>query len=121
MNKNEKSIILNTYKEAYHCHNILNIDKTEVLYTLKFMVDSLGLKRERYIVENGIISEKLNLTSLEIQMYEMIFESFEKYGDYINYDLNQIDELYDDLKYQMTEEENKCHLARIKYLMDRVA
>jgi hypothetical protein len=116
MNKKESAIILKSYKDIYYAHCILEIDKTDSRREFKFLLDTLGLKKERYIVENEIITEKENINCSSKSMYEMIFETFAKYNKYINYDLNEIDTIYDDLQFEMTEEDKKCHIARISYI-----
>lgn len=121
MNKKESQIILNTYKQIYFAHTIVNIDKSDTIREFKFMLDNLGLKKERYIVENNIIAERDELTGTVKECYIMIFETFTRYGKYINYDLKEIQMYYDNLQYEFTEEDVKCHNARIKYILDRIA
>jgi hypothetical protein len=117
MTNKEKQIILNTYKENYSAHEILKIDKSETLYTLRYLLDSLELKKDRYIIENSVIIERDNIKFMEREAFQMIFDTFLKYGKYIHYDLQEIDMYYDDLQYEMTEEEIRCHNARIRNIM----
>jgi len=116
MTKNEKSIILSAYKDIYYTHNIVKIDKSDSLREFKFLLNSLNLKKESYQVENEIIAETNNLKITVIEMYKMIFETFAKYNTYINYNLEEINIYYEELQWEFTEEENKCHKARVKYI-----
>lgn len=121
MNKKEMNIILTTYKEAYNAQEILGFDKADTLRTLKFMIDSLGLEKQRYEIENDVIAERDHLNITTKEMYQIIFETFEKYNVYVNYDLDEIEMYYDNLQFKMTQEENKCHQARINYIISNKA
>jgi len=118
MNKNEKSIILDTYKQIYYTHHIVKIDKSDSLREFKFLLQSLNLKKELYQVENEVIAESENMKLTVIEMYKMIFETFAKYNTYTNYDLSEIDIYYEELQWEFTEEENKCHKARVNYILE---
>jgi len=118
MNKKELTVILNHYKNIYYTHTVVKIDKADSLREFKFLLESLGLKKERYIVENEVIAENFNLKSSVKECYSMIFKSFVKYGVYTNYDLDEIDTYYQELTWEFTEEENKCHKARVKYILE---
>jgi len=118
MNKSEKSIILSTYKDIYYTHHVVKIDKSDALREFKFLLASLNLKKESYQVENEVIAEVKNMSLTVIEMYKMIFETFAKYNTYCNYNLEEIDIYYEELQWEFTEEENKCHKARIKYIME---
>lgn len=118
MNKKEMQTILGTYKQIFHTHTVLRYDKADTVREFKFMLDSLNLKKERYIVENEVIAESKSMKSTVKSMYEMIFEDFAKYGRYINYDLEEIGLYYDNLQYELTEEENKCHVSRVNYIKE---
>ena len=118
MTKNEKSIILSTYKDIYYTHDVVKIDKLDSLREFKFLLASLNLKKESYQVENEVIAEFNNMKLTVIEMYKMIFETFAKYNTYTNYNLEEIDIYYEELQWQFTEEENKCHKARVKYIME---
>jgi hypothetical protein len=112
----EKEIILKSYADLYFAEKVLQFDKSETLYTLRFLLDNLQLKKDRYMVENEIISQRNNLAGTQKEMYLMIFETFAKYGRYINYDILEIESVYDDLQYEITDEEKRCHNARIEYI-----
>jgi hypothetical protein len=116
MNKKETSIILASYKHIYACNEVLNIDKTDTIREYRHMLEELGLKKEMYIIENEVICERDNIKYSSKQVYEMIFETFLKYNKYIHYDMNEIERYYDDLQFYFTDEENKCHIARINLL-----
>jgi len=116
MNKKEKDIILNTYREIYNIHNVLKIDKTDTLRDFKFMLKNLNLTKDMYMIENEIIAEQNNLSLTVKEMFRMIFETFAKYNVYVNYNIEEINMYYDNLQYEFTEEEIKCHKARINYI-----
>jgi len=118
MTKQEKQTILSAYKQIYYTHHIVKIDKSDSLREFKFLLSSLNLKKESYQIENEVIIEANNLKLTVIEMYKMIFETFAKYNTYTNYNLSEIDIYYEELQWEMTEEENKCHKARIKYIME---
>lgn len=121
MNKKEKNIILENYKRAYHSQEILKNNKDDTRRTLKFMLDDLGLKKERYIIENEIISERDNISYMNKETYKMIFDTFLRHEKYIHYDLDEIDQYYFDLQYEMTDEENKYYLNQINYIKEHTA
>lgn len=114
MNKQEKEILLNNYKENYNLHHILNYDKTDILINLKYLLDNLDLKKDRYIIENEIISEKEKYNFLQRESFKMIFEMYLKYNVYVNYDLKEIAGYFEDLQFIITDEEIRCHQARIR-------
>jgi hypothetical protein len=118
MNKKEQNIILNIYKEIYNTHNVLEIDKTDTLREFRFLLKNLNLTKEMYITENQIITEQNNLNLTVKEMFSMIFDTFAKYNIFVNYNIEEINLYYDNLQYEFTEEENKCHNARIKYITD---
>ena len=115
MNKTETNTIINIYKDMYYVHHIVNIDKSETLREFKFMIDKLGLKKQRYIVENKIIMERDEITG-KADIYEMIFNDFILYNRYVHYDINEISNEYDELQFYMNDEQLKCNKARINYI-----
>jgi len=118
MNKKEIKTIVETYKRIYNVQEVVGIDKSDTIYELKFLLDSLGLKKERYIAENEVITERDELKSEKAE-YKMIFDDFIKYGVYVNYDLEEIEMYYDDLQFRMNDEEIGCNTARIDYIKER--
>ena len=118
MNKKELNTILSVYKDIYYTHHVVKIDKSDSLREFKFLLTSLNLKKESYMVENKVIAEAENMSLTVKEMYNMIFESFVKYNTYCNYDLEEIDIYYEELQWEMTEEENKCHKASVRYIME---
>lgn len=119
MNKKEIQTIKESYKITYKDSLTNTSDMSR--YHMKFLMDSLNLKKERYEVENEVIAENNNYKSMTIEAFQGIFEDFEKYGVYVNYDLDSIDNYFDKLKYKMTEEEIRCYNARINLIMTKVA
>lgn len=117
MNKKERKIILDTYKTIYRIHEIVKIDKSDSIREFKYLLDVLGMEKERYMIENEIIAERDNLTYMQKEMYSLIFETFSKYGKYIHYDLEEIDMYYNDLQFKMTDEENRCHKNQVHSIL----
>lgn len=113
MNKKEKNIILKSYERIFHVHTIEEIDKSDSIYEFKFILNNLGLELDRYIIENKIIAEKMELKPTQIEAYEMMFNDCVKYGYYENYGKHLIGAI-EELKFDMTEEEIKCNNARIR-------
>ena len=119
MNKKEIATIKESYKAIYK--NSL-IDKADMSrFNMKMLLDNLGLKKERYEVENEVIADNNNYKSMIVESFQMIAEDFEKYGVYVNYDLTEIENIFEDLQYEMTEEEIRCYNARINLIMTKVA
>ena len=119
MNKNEKNIILNTYKDKYYS-NTIGIDNKNTTTTLKILLDKLNLKEERYNIENEIISYNNNYGKITTDTFKMVIDDFKKYNVYVNYDIDDIENYYYDLTYKMTDEEVKCNNARIILLKDEL-
>ena len=88
---------------------------------MAWLMDSLNLNKERIEVENEVIVENNSYNIMIVGAFKSIFNDFAKYGKYVNYDINRIDTLYEELKYEMTEEEVKCNQARISIIMEKVA
>lgn len=120
MNKKEQSILLNQYKDIYYSHMVIKIDKFDSMREFRHLLKNLGLIKELHQVENNILSELLELKSTVKEMYNMIFEDFAKHNIYVNYDLKEIDTYYEDLQFEFTAEQNKCHKARINYITENI-
>ena len=120
MNKKEKEIIINTYKDIIYSAEILNFDYTDTKRKFKHLLDQLNLKNERYQVENEIISLKNEYNYIIRETFGLIYNTFKKYNQYVNYDLDMICIIFDDLQFKMTEEEIKCHKARIKVINEYI-
>jgi hypothetical protein len=118
MNKQEKNIILELYKEALYSHHILRIEKVEVLREYRYLLSKLEITKDRYAIENDIIAERDNISSSKKDMYTMIFDTFSKYNRYVNFNIDDINMVFDDLQYEMTEEEISCHNARMRYILE---
>lgn len=115
MNKKEKSVILDTYKNILEVQRITGIDKADSIREFKFMLDKLGLKLDRYIIENKIIAKEMELTGIQEEAYEMIFNDCIKYGIYENYGNDLLNSLYE-LELEMTDEQIKCNKARVNII-----
>jgi len=118
MNNREKDIILSNFQNAFMVNELLKIDKQEVLREFRHLLSMLNLKKEMVEQENIVICERDNIKGTKKEMYQLIFEIFSKYGIYPHYNITEIDQYYDNLQYNMTEEENKCHKVRINYIKE---
>lgn len=116
MNKQEKIIIFSHYKQVYYNHLILDYDKADTIRELRSLLKSLNLEKERYQVENEVIIEQKGYNSITKEAYQMIFDTFFKHDVLIHYDLAEINFYYDELRFQFTPEEIKCHAARINLI-----
>jgi hypothetical protein len=117
MNKCERELILTAYKNCYHVQEITGIDKQDTIRELKHLIDSLNLKRERYQTENEVITERDNIRLIPREMYSLIFDSFAKHGHLVHYDLQEIELIFAELQYEMTDEEvmyTKRRIANIR-------
>ena len=82
-------------------------------------MDDMGLKLDRYIIENKIIAEKMGLTEIQKEAFEMMFNDCIKYGRYENYGKHLVGAV-EELKFDMTEEEKKCNAARIRTIENKI-
>lgn len=65
MNKKEKSILLNTYKEEYTLLKNGFDYKMDSIRTLKNLLNQLGLNNDRIEIENSIYFEINNITGMK--------------------------------------------------------
>jgi hypothetical protein len=118
MTSKEKNIILKNYKRIYKLSLTKGFDyKDDARLEFTSLLDELGLTKERYTIENEVISEKNNYNNIQREMFEMIFESFLKYEVYIHYDIREIDIVYHTLQFDMSEEEKRLHCTRINNIL----
>lgn len=92
--------------------------KKDCLIELKNLLNLLGLKQKHYETVNKAINYFNEYNSSVIEAYDMIFKDFLKYNTYTYNDLNEIEMFFEELKYEMTEEEIKCNTARINYIKE---
>lgn len=119
MNKKEKEIILKRYELILNV-NAEGIDKQDSIREISNLLDLLDLTKERYMVENKVITETNKYHLAAIDMFEMLFDTAFKYGIYVNYDIDEIENIIDDLKWTMTEEEYNYSLKRIAVIKDYI-
>lgn len=119
MNKKEKAILLDSYKRIYYTHELVGIDKSDSIHEFKFILNNLGLELDRYIIENKIIAEKMELKPTQEEAFEMMFNDCIKYGRYENYGKHLVGAV-EELKFNMTEEEKKCNAARIRTIENKI-
>lgn len=120
MTNKEKNILLKNYKRIYHQHLITDYKNDSRLEFVN-LLDALGLKTDRYIIENEVISELRQYNNIQREMFEMIFESFLKYGVYIHYDVKDIELFFDNLQFQMNDEEKRLYQVRINNILQYIA
>lgn len=120
MRKEEKQIILNQYENILRTDMVHNFDMADAKKEFKSLLKNLNLQTESYEVENKIISEK-NGYKIDVKdSFQMIFEDFNKYNVLVNYNIDDIENIFEDLKYEMNEEEVKCNIARISYINNKL-
>ena len=85
MNKREKSTIIDIYRGILVDTYLIGLDKEDSRREFTRLLDLLGLKEERYRVENKILAKKMELTEVQEEAYEMMFNDCIKYGVYAKY------------------------------------
>lgn len=119
MNKKEIQIIEESYRNVYKAN--LEYEYNPVACVdMRVLMDTLGLKENRYKVENEVISDRNNYNAIIRDMFQMIFDDFKKYGVYVHYDLEEIDVYFSELQYEMNQEDISCYNARISYLKEEL-
>lgn len=122
MNKKEKQIILEQYELILNI-NAGGIDKQDSIREISNLLNLFDMQKERYMVENKVIANTHKYPFTVIGMFEMLFDSISKHGRYINYNIDEIEEVLSNLKWDMTEEEYNYNIKRIaiirEYLKDK--
>ena len=77
MTKNEKEILFKAYEGILKAE-VLGIDKDDAKREFKYLIDKLGLKEDRYILENSSICIINEYSVIVKDMFDMIFETFKK-------------------------------------------
>ena len=120
MKKNEIKILSYELKMVLESES-LGIDKSEEKALLLRLMHKLNLEQEIYNTINNFLIESKNYSPIEIDLFEMIENSFKKYNYLIEYKVDYIEDLYEnDAKYLMSEEENKYFNIRINQLKNRL-
>ena len=120
MKKNEIKILSYELKMVLESES-LGIDKSEEKALLLRLMHKLNLEQEIYNTINNFLIESKNYSPIEIDLFEMIENSFKKYNYLIEYKVDYIEDLYEnDVKYLMSEEENKYFNIRINQLKNRL-
>ena len=120
MKKNEIKILSYELKMVLESES-LGIDKSEEKALLLRLMHKLNLEQEIYNTINNFLIESKNYSPIEIDLFEMIEDSFKKYNYLIEYKVDYIEDLYEnDVKYLMSEEENKYFNIRINQLKNRL-
>lgn len=110
MNKKEKSILLNTYKEEYTLLKNGFDYKMESISTLKFLLNQLNLNNDRIEVENNIYFEVNNITGMQRSGYKRLIEIIAKYNNNNVINVEDIEETLFNIEFELTEE----HKSNIK-------
>lgn len=119
MTKNEKAILLDSYKMIVSCETI-GLDKDDARREFESLLDKLDLKTDRYLVKNNVICETNEYDLIVVDTFYMVFNTFLKYNRYVYFDINDIDDCYNDLQFEMNDEDIKCHNARMKILKEKL-
>lgn len=119
MNKRELSIIEKEFNWTIQA-SLQGFNKDEELTLLRRLMDNLGLKDNRYKIENREIMRYKEYNYIVKESFNSIYEDFKKYGYYTIMDIEEIEWAFDELKYMMTDEEVKCNKARIRNIKENI-
>lgn len=117
MIKKEKEIILARYELILDTEK-LGYDKSDSKKELISLMDMLGMQKDRYVRENEVLSKHNNYSPIVVDMFDMLFDSFSKYDCLIRYDLDDVEEAFEHLRWKMPEEELSYNLKRISIIKD---
>ena len=107
MNKKEKSILLNTYKEEYTLLKNGFDYKMDSIRTLKNLLNQLGLNNDRIEIENNIYFEINNIKGMQRSGYERLIEIIAKYNNNNIINIEDIEEMLFNIELELTEENKK--------------
>lgn len=118
MNKKEVETIKESYKAMFKDSMALH-EQVGVSH-MRELLDNLGLKKERYDIENEIILENNNFNEFTIGMFKMFVNEFVKYGKYSHYDLIEIKDIFDEVKYEMSDDESSFCQTILEVLTEEI-
>jgi len=104
MNKKEKLILLNTYKEEYVLLKNGFDYKIDSIRTLKNLLNQLGLSNNRIEIENNIYFEINNIKGIAKAGYERLIEIIAKYNNDNIINVEDIEEILLAIEFELTEE-----------------
>ena len=104
MNKKEKLILLNTYKEEYVLLKNGFDYKIDSIRTLKNLLNQLGLSNNRIEIENNIYFEINNIKGIAKAGYERLIEIIAKYNNDNIINVEDIEEILLAIEFDLTEE-----------------
>lgn len=107
MNKKEKSILLNTYKEEYTLLKNGFDYKMDSIRTLKNLLNQLGLNNDRIEIENNIYFEINNIKGMVKAGCERLIEIITKYNNDNIVNIEDIEEILFAIELELTEEHKK--------------
>ena len=107
MNKKEKSILLNTYKEEYTLLKNGFDYKMDSIRTFKHLFNQLGLNNDRIEIENNIYFEINNIKGMKRSGYERLIEIIAKYNNDNIVNIEDIEEILFNIEFELTEEHKK--------------
>ena len=107
MNKKEKSILLNTYKEEYTLLKNGFDYKMDSIRTFKHLFNQLGLNNDRIEIENNIYFEINNIKGMVKAGYERLIEIIAKYNNDNIVNIEDIEEILFSIEFELTEEHKK--------------
>lgn len=107
MNKKEKSILLNTYKEEYTLLKNGFDYKMDSIRTLKHLLNQLGLNNDRIEIENNIYFEINNIKGMAKAGYERLIEIIAKYNNNIIVNAEDIEEILFSIEFELSDEHKK--------------
>ena len=107
MNKKEKSILLNTYKEEYTLLKNGFDYKMDSIRTLKHLLNQLGLNNDRIEIENNIYFEINNIKGMVKAGYERLIEIIAKYNNNNIVNIEDIEEILFNIELELSDEHKK--------------
>lgn len=114
MNKKEKSIMLNSYKQILDAVG-RGFDKEDSKREIKSLLLDLGLEKDLIQLENKYFYEENNLTSMQVEGYENLNSILYKYTNRIT-EADNIFNVLENIKYNFTDEHKKCSQACINLI-----
>lgn len=99
--------------------NLDGIDKSDSIREIGVVLDLLGLNKEKYEVENKVLSTRAGYSNvIAIDTFQMIFDSFYRYGSLVKYNIEEIEDVFEQLKFEMKEDEVRYNTRRINIIKE---
>lgn len=109
MNKNEKNILLQSYKNILTVQR-LGYNKDDSKSEIKNILVKLGLENEVVKIENENFYKINKLTSMQVEGYENLNDILCKYTNKVS-NAEIIEDIFNSVEFELTEEHVKCSKA----------